>query len=168
MLLTERLTTEKIMKSTMLIAIMGIQLLLAGCETPSYTGSGPFKSVQPQVRTVTDNTKTVYYAAQKALKKMDFVLSKTQYSKGLVVGISNLRDTEVFGAARQFEFVIKVTDLDDGQTEIEVRLFEQSEADFEGSATNRAVAKHGLYDSFFENLEHELKEQTRSGEGDNS
>ena len=149
------------MKSTLLIAVFGVLLLGSGCETPSYTGSGPFRSVQPQVRTVDGDQKSVFYATQKALKRMDFVLTRTRLAKGQVEGISNLRDTVVFGAARQFELKITLTDLGGSQTEVSVRLFEQSEADFKGGASNRALAEHGLYDSFFANLEQLLKEAAR-------
>ncbi len=143
----------------MLLALVGVLLLAPGCESISYTGSGPFRSVQPQLRTFSADKRTVFHAVQKALKGMDYTLTKMQLSRGQVVGISNLRDTVVFGAARQFEFNIKLVEVGGGQTEVEVRLFEQSEADFKGSATNRAVAEHGLYDSLFESLSALLKKQ---------
>ncbi|MCF7686677.1 MAG: hypothetical protein K9M98_06410 [Cephaloticoccus sp.] len=152
------------MKSFLLITVLGVLLLGSGCETPSYSGSGPFRAVQPQVRTVSGDQKTVFYAAQKALKRMDFVLTRTRLARGQVEGISNLRDTVVFGAARQFELKVTLADLGANQTEVAVRLFEQSEADFKGGASNRALAEHGLYDSFFANLEQLLKESAKDGE----
>ena len=140
--------------------LSGILLFLAGCETPTYTGDGLFGIVPPQVRTFEADQKTVFYAAQKALKRMDYNLTRSRLTSGTVEGTSNLRDTQVFGASRQFEFKIKIERLLDGQSEVAVRLFEHSEADFKGTPSIRALEDHGLYDAFFENLAYVLKDSS--------
>jgi uncharacterized protein YlaN (UPF0358 family) len=141
--------------------LTGMLLILAGCETPTYTGAGPFGTVAPQVRTLDSDQKTVFYAAQKALKRMDYNLTRSRLANGTVEATSNLRDTQVFGASRQFEFKIRIERLGDDQSEVAVRLFEHSEADFKGTATIRALEDHGLYDAFFENLDYVLKDTAK-------
>lgn len=131
---------------------------LTGCDTISTSGDGLFATVQPQVRTFETDQKTVFFAAQRALKRMDFTLSRTQLAQGRIEGHSTLRTSEVYGAARQFTFTINLSSLGDRHTEVEVLLHEQSEADFKAGATNRALRQHGLYDSFFSQLEQALKE----------
>lgn len=141
--------------------LTGVLFLLAGCETPTYTGAGPFRSVPPQIRTFEADERTVFFAAQKAFKRMGYNLARARQANGTVEATSNLRDSQVFGASRQFEFKVKVERLGDKESEVAVRLFEHSEADFEATPTIRAVSDHGLYDAFFENLEHALKEQAQ-------
>jgi uncharacterized protein YlaN (UPF0358 family) len=152
------------MNRSVSLFLSGLLLLLAGCETPSYTGAGLFGIVPPQVRTFEADQKTVFYAAQKALKRMDYNLTRSRLSNGTVEATSNLRDTQVFGASRQFEFKIQIERLNDEQSEVAVRLFEHSEADFKSTASIRAVEDHGLYDGFFENLEAVLKAQVVGSE----
>lgn len=147
------------MKTLIFILLLGVSLAgLTGCDTLSSNGDGLFAAVQPQIRTFETDRKTVFFAAQRALKHMDFTLSRTQLAQGRIEAHSNLRTTEVYGAARQFTFSIEVSGLGDRHTEVVALLHEQSEADFKAGATNRALRQHGLYDSFFAQLEQALKE----------
>lgn len=147
------------MKAVFLALLTSLTLLgLAGCDTLSTTGDGLFATVPPQVRTFEADQKTVFFAAQRALKRMDFTLSRTQLAQGRIEAHSNLRTTEVYGAARQFTLKIELSGLGDRHTEVAALLYEQSEADFKSGATNRAIRQHGLYDSFFAQLEQALKE----------
>jgi len=68
------------------------------------------------------------------------------------------RDTAVFGAGRQFTFEIRVHGVDPASTNVDVRLTELLEGDFKTGATGKTVRVHGLYDSFYEQLERALRE----------
>ncbi len=148
--------------------LFGLLLTLTGCDTLSSSGSGPFAKVPPQIRTFEVDEKTVFFASQLALKRMSFTLTRTQLAQGRVEAQSSLRNTDVYGAARQFTLKVELSGLGDRHTEVAVLIHEQSEADFKAGATNRALREHGLYDSFFAQLEQALQEQAKkpAAEGD--
>ena len=144
-----------------ILILCGLGALLAGltgCDTFSDGLSGTLTNVPPQTRRFEVEQKQVFYAAQLALKRMDFVLTRTALAQGVVEGHSNLRDTGVFGASRQYSARIRLTGVPGESTEVAILLHEQSEADIKGAATNRALREHGLYDSFFEHLVRVLQE----------
>jgi hypothetical protein len=146
-----------------LLLLCGLCVILAsltGCETVTDGLSGSLTKVPPQTRRFDADQKQVFFAAQLALKHMDFVLTRTAQAQGLVEGRSNLRDTAVFGAARQFSARIRIEGFEGESTEVAILIHEQSEADFKGGASNRALREHGLYDSFFEHLTRLLQEPT--------
>ena len=147
------------MKSILILCSLGLILAgLSGCETISDGLSGSFTNVPPQTRRFEVEQKQVFYAAQLALKRMDFVLTRTALAQGVVEGRSNLRDTGVFGASRQYSAKIQLTGVAGESTEVAILIHEQSEADIKGTATNRALREHGLSDSFFEHLVRVLQE----------
>lgn len=147
------------MKTLLLLLGLGLAAAgLSGCGTFSDGLAGTLSNVQPQTRRFDADQKRVFFAAQRALKQMDFVLTRTAQAQGLVEGHSNLRDTAVFGAARQYSTRIRISGVEGESTEVAILIHEQSEADFKGGATNRALRDHGLYDSFFEHLTKILQE----------
>lgn len=144
-----------------LLLLCGLGVILAGltgCGTVSDGLAGSLTNVPPQTRRFDADQKRVFFAAQLALKRMDFVLTRTAQAQGLVEGRSNLRDTAVFGAARQYSARIRINGVEGESTEVAILIHEQSEADFKGGASNRALRDHGLYDSFFEHLTRILQE----------
>ncbi len=145
------------MKRLLLVALAGwLMLGLAGCETMS----GGFGNVPPQVRRFEADQDAVFFAAQAAVRRMDFVLTRTAQAQGLVNARSSLRDTAVFGASRQFTAKIRVFGVEGGSTEVSILLHENAEGDFKTGATSLALRQHGLYDSFFEYLEQALATPT--------
>lgn len=147
------------MKKLLLLCGAGVILAgLTGCETISEGLSGSLTNVPPQARQFDADERQVFFAAQLALKQMDFVLTRTAQAQGIVEGRSHLRDTAVFGAARQFSARVRIRGIEGASTEVAILIHEQSEADFKGGATNRALREHGLYDSFFEHLTRILQE----------
>jgi hypothetical protein len=147
------------MKKLLISGCLGAILAgLTGCEMLSNGMSGSLANVPTQVRRFVVDQKQVFQAVQLALKQMDFVLTRTAQAQGIVEGHSNLRDTAVFGAARQFTARIRLSEVEGGNTEVAILLHEQSEADFKGGVSNRVLREHGLYDSFFEHLTRILQE----------
>jgi hypothetical protein len=138
--------------------LFGLTCFFTGCESISERMAERFDTTPPQTRMIASDQKTVYYAAQKALKRMDFVLTRSAAAQGLVNAQSSIRDTAVFGAGRQFTFEIKVRGADPVSTNVDVRLTELHEGDFKAGATGKTLRAHGLYDSFFEQLEQAVRE----------
>jgi hypothetical protein len=138
--------------------LAGLTCAFTGCESISERMAERFDSVAPQTKAFPADQKTVYYATQKALKRMDFVLTRSAQAQGIVNAQSSIRDTAVFGAGRQFTFEIRVHGVDPASTNVDVKLTELLEGDFKAGATGKTLRAHGLYDSFYAQLEQVLRE----------
>ena len=109
------------MKKLLISGCLGAILAgLTGCEMLSNGMSGSLANVPPQVRRFEVDQKQVFQAVQLALKQMDFVPTRTAQAQGIVEGHSNLRDTAVFGAARQFTARIRLSEVEGGNTEVAI------------------------------------------------
>ena len=146
------------MKLFRLFAFLSLTLAFTGCESISERMADRFDTVAPQTKAFPADQRTTYFAAQKALKRMDFVLTRSAQAQGIVNARSSVRDTAVFGAGRQFTFEIKVHGVDPESTNVEVRLTELLEGDFKAGATGKTLRVHGLYDSFYDQLHQALRE----------
>lgn len=146
------------MKLFRLFALLSLTLAFTGCESISERMADRFDTVAPQTKAFPADQETTYFAAQKALKRMDFVLTRSAQAQGIVNARSSVRDTAVFGAGRQFTFEIKVHGVDPASTNVEVKLTELLEGDFKAGATGKTLRVHGLYDSFYDQLQQALRE----------
>lgn len=146
------------MKFASLFLALVLGFALAGCESISDRMAERFDTRPPQTRDFPADQKTVFFAAQKALKRMDFVLTRSSQAQGLVNAQSSIRDTAVFGAGRQFILEIHVHGVDATLTHVDVKLTDLLEGDFKTGATGKTVRVHGLYDSFYEQLAQALRE----------
>lgn len=143
-----------------LFLLLGVVALFAGCESidslPSI--SERYSAVPPQTRVVEADYRTTYYGAQMAVKKMDFVLTKSAQAQGIINARSGLRTEDAFREVRQYTFEIRLRDVDEKHTEVAVLLHEQVEGDLRPGATNQALRTHGLYDAYFATLDQVLRE----------
>ena len=137
-----------------LMVLLVLAGALAGCGSVSERLAERFDATAPQTRAIAADRQTVYLAAQKALKRMDFVLTRTAAAQGIVNAQSAIRDTAVFGAGRQFTFELKVHGADATSTNVDARLTELLEGDFKSGATGKTLRSHGLY----EQLERAVRE----------
>jgi hypothetical protein len=133
-------------------------LCFTGCESISARMAERFDPVPPKTREYSADQKTLFQAVQKALKKMDFVVTRSALAQGIVDAKSSIRDTANFGFGRQFIFEIRLHGADTQSTHVDVRLTEFLEGDFKAGATAKTLRVHGLYDSFFAQLEQALRE----------
>lgn len=149
------------MRKALLFVASAIALLLAGCESSGDMSSrlrDRFSAPAPQKRVFEVEQRTVFFATQEALKRMDYRLTRTAAARGLVRAVSAIQPGDSLRDARQYEFDITVTDLADQRTEVAVVLHEQQESASFSGATDVPLRQHGLYDSFFEMLTAVLKE----------
>jgi hypothetical protein len=142
--------------------LLGFALLIAslcfcGCESISARMAERFDTVPPQTREYTADQKALFQAVQKALKRMDFVVTRSALAQGIVEAKSSIRDTASFGAGRQFIFEIRLHGADAQSTHVDVRLTELLEGDFKAGATGKTLRVHGLYDSFFAQVDQALR-----------
>ena len=61
------------------LLLLGVVLFFSGCESLESlpTFSERYGKVEPKVRTVESDYRTTYFAVQLALKRMDWVLTKS-------------------------------------------------------------------------------------------
>ena len=141
------------MKLARFLVFAGLVLMLSGCASVSERISDRFDLVPPKTKSFDGDKETVFLATQRALKRMDFVVTRRAAAQGVINARSGIRDTAVFGAGRQFTFEIRLRSVEPRNTEVDVQLIEILEGDFKAGATTRALRIHGLYESFFEQLE---------------
>lgn len=149
------------MRKVLLHLFSAAALLLAGCESSGGFSSRVrerFEAPVPQKRVFEVDQRTVFFAAQAALKRMDYRLTRTAAARGQIRAVSEIQAGDSLRDARQYEFDITVTDLADQKTEVAVVLHEQQESASFSGATDVPLRQHGLYDSFFEMLAAVLKE----------
>jgi len=143
-----------------LILLLGSLLLLAGCESiePLPSLSERYSAVPPQTKVVESDYRTTYYAAQQAMKKIDFVITKSAQAQGIVNGRSGLHNEDAFNQVRQYSFEVRLRNVDEKHTEVALLLHEQVEGDLSAGATDQALRSHGLYDAYFAALDQVLRE----------
>lgn len=146
-----------------LVLVLVGGLGFTGCESISARMADRFDTVPPQTRDFAADQKTISQSVQKALKRMDFVVTRTALAQGIVEAKSSIRDTAVFGAGRQFIFEIRFHGADATSTRVDVRLTELLEGDFKAGATGKTLRVHGLYDSFFEQFTRALRDSEPVG-----
>ncbi len=143
------------------LLLLGVVLFFSGCESLESlpTFSERYGKVEPKVRTVESDYRTTYFAVQLALKRMDWVLTKSALAQGIVNGRSAVHSEDAFsGQNRQYTIEVRLNETDDRHTEVAAVLHEQIEGDFQAGATDRALREHGLYDAFYSALDQVLRE----------
>lgn len=143
--------------------LCGIVLLInSGCES---TESMPqrmrerFATPEPKTRIFEADARSVFEAAQLAVKRLDFQVSRAAFNQGIVKGYSRLQPGDTFGKARQYTIDVRITPLDDKRIELAVILREQAESASFAGATDIPLREHALYDSYFAAFEQALREK---------
>ncbi|AOS45571.1 hypothetical protein Verru16b_02654 [Lacunisphaera limnophila] len=142
------------MKTLPLLAALAA-LLFAGCESTSF--SDRFETVPPQVQSVPGEVEEVYFAAQKAFKRLDFVLTRS--SMGRVEAASAIRTSETFGDSRQMIARLKITQGEAGQSEVALSLTEEAVSASMGGTRQQGLRDHGFYQLYFATLQQVLVER---------
>jgi hypothetical protein len=138
-----------------LLGFCCVALVLAGCESLSNRVVQRFTPAEPQVRDLAQEQSAVFQAAVRALKKMDFVTTRTAQAQGIIEAHGRLLPTDDFGAYRQYAFKIRVLQVEPAVTRVSVTLQRDTEDRAGGTASSESVPVHGLYESFFASLQAE-------------
>ncbi len=141
--------------------------LLAGCESSGDFSSRlqeRFEAPKPQVRVFEVEQRKVFEAAQEALKRMDFTVTRAAAAQGVIKAHSQIQPANALNEARQYALEVTIEDVAEGKTQVSAVLREQQESASFSGATDIAVREHGLYDSFFELIAMELKAKLPAGE----
>lgn len=141
---------------TLVLALGSIAF--SGCESADLPARmrERFEAPQPKIREYEAEPAEVFEAARRALRRIDFTVSRAGAAQGILRAHSALRTTQAFGVARQNSIEVKIDSFQPGVTQVAVVVREQEESEGFKGATDIAVREHGLYNSFFGALDAEL------------
>jgi len=142
------------MKLFQLIAV-SLVLLFAGCESMSVPER--FAAVPPQVVTVNGDVEEVYTAAQKAFKRLDFVVTRS--SMGRVEAASAIKTSVTFGDSKQVVARVHITQNEPGKSEVELSVTEEVTSKSLGGTRQQALREHSLFQIYFATLQQVLQER---------
>jgi len=141
-------------RPTILLALLS--LLLAGCESTSMTDR--FATVPPTVQLVDGEGETVYYAAQKAFKRLDFVLTRS--TMGRIEAASRIKTSETFGDSRQTVAKVKIVQAEPDKCTVELTLTEEVGSSSMGGTRQQGLREHSLFELYFTTLQQVLQDGT--------
>ena len=133
-------------------------LLLSGCESMSE-GVNP---VPPQVQAVEGTPEKVYYAAQLAFKRLDFVI--THSVMGRVEAASAIHTSETFGNSRQLVAKVAIHEAGPGKSEVELWVTEETSSQSMGGTRRDPMKENGFFGLYFAMLQQVLQEQSSGKE----
>lgn len=136
-----------------------VAILLAGCESMSTRLADRFANVPPHTRTFAAEPKTVYYAAQTALRKVGLLLGRISIAKGSIAGYAPVRSGTATSDARQTTIEIRLFETETLETRVELLVWEHTEGGFPGSVSEQAQREHSLYDLYYSALQQVLQEE---------
>ena len=143
----------------LLLPLVCATLLLAGCDSLSSRVHERFATVPPQTRVFEASPRAVFEAGQLAMKRLDFVLTRTAFAQGIITGFSRIQTSDSFRDSRQFKLEMRLHEAGPGRTEVAVLLHEQESTAGRGLGIDTILREHGLYGSYFDALEQALKEK---------
>ena len=139
---------------TLSLFLFGTVFLLAGCESSikERTVDAP-----PKVQEFDGSTERVYYAVQRAFKRLDFELIRS--SVGRVEAASSIHHSEAFGNARQITALVRFHESTPGKCEVEMWLAEEVAGDQFGGTYKKPLPEHDFYAVYFTMLKQVMAEE---------
>jgi hypothetical protein len=134
-----------------------------GCTSIDSVGSSVKERVAgmpPRVRTVNGDARLVYEAARQAMKRLGFDVTGGGAAQGKLEGLSRIEGGGGFQSSRQRSISVRLTDLEGGRVELQVKMTEIVEEDASRSAmsaTETPVRDPAAYEAFFNEVEQRLK-----------
>lgn len=149
-----------------LFALAVAVLALAGCgavsEAVSQKMHDKFDRTPAKSRDFDGEFRSVYYAAQLAMKRIGYTLERSSIGEGIVVGQSAIQPGDPTRSARQLRLTVTLQDLGPQAVGVGLLMTEQFEGGMMGAAGEAPLREHGLYDSYFVALQAVMEEQARS------
>lgn len=130
-----------------------LSLLLAGCESIPDS----FATVPPHVQVVDGSPEQVYFAAQQAFKRLDFVLTRSV--RGRVEAASRIRTSETFGDSKQLVANLEIHEAEAGKSTVELWVTEETASQSIGGTRKQPLRENGFFALYFAMLQQVLKER---------
>ena len=140
-----------------LIFILLTSVLLTGCGT---TPDSVEWRVQPQSNYYARDKAVVFEELVSVLSDFGYEITKQAAAAGVIEAQGKLLESRVRGKARQYFVNVKMREVGEGETGVEMIIHEAREGDFNVGATKTALGDHGRYDSLFSALESRLGEDS--------
>jgi hypothetical protein len=115
-------------------------------------------TVPPQVQAVEGSPEKVYYAAQLAFKRLDFVI--THSAMGRVEAASAIHTSETFGNSRQQVAKLAIHEAGPGKSEVELWVTEETSSQSMGGTRRQPLKENGFFGLYFAMLQQVLQEQS--------
>jgi len=149
------------MKFLLSFAALVVALSFTGCASVKSRVHDRFDRVPPRTQVFGGTQREVFYATQGVLKAMDFQLSRTGESQGIVNAFSRIRAGDGPRESRQYTLEVRLSNLGPNETEVAVLVKEQIEGGLASGvgATDQPLRQHGLYEVFYANLKKALADK---------
>lgn len=128
-------------------------ILLAGCGT---TPDSVEWRVKPQSNYYAREKAVVFESLLGVLENSGYKITKSAAAAGVIEAQGNLLESRVRGASRQYFVTVKMREVGDGETGVEMLVHEAREGDFKVGVTKSALSSHGRYEGIFTALESAL------------
>lgn len=130
---------------------IGATIFLVACDSLPSRVQDRFSAVPARTQVVAGSQREVFHAAQGALKRLDFQLSRAAEAQGIVNGFSRIRAGDGPRESRQYTLEIRLNGLGPAETEVSVLVREQIEGGITSGigSTDMPLRQHGLYETFF-------------------
>jgi hypothetical protein len=133
--------------------LIGAVFLLAGCESSIKER---VIDAPPKVQDFAGNLEQVNAAAQRAFKKLDFVLVRK--SMGRVEAASSIHHSKAFGDSRQLVAKLSISENVPGTCQVEMWLTQEVAGDEFGGTYRKPLPEHDFYYTYFAALQQVLDE----------
>jgi len=145
------------------LLVSGAAAFVAGCDSMSTRMSDRFDSVAPQILTVDGTVEQVYFVAQKAFKRLGFILTRS--SMGRVEAASAINTSVAFGDSRQTVARVRISAGEPGKVVVELAVSEEVTSSSVGGTHQQSLRDHSFFQSYFTMLQQVLAEETIAGSG---
>lgn len=144
------------MNARALVAVSFL-VFLAGCESISQEWRERVDATPVKTREFPGEYRAVYVAAQEAMRRIEFVVSRASIDDGVVAGYSRIQPGDPTRSARQWQLRATLEEQANGMIGIGLLMTELTEGGI-GGAQERRAREHGLYDSYFDAVQQVLNE----------
>jgi hypothetical protein len=140
------------------LAALCATVLLTGCDSMSTRVEDRFTAVPPHTRIFAAGMKTVYEAAQQAVKNVGLLVGRKSIADGRIEAYAGIRGGDEARDTRQTTLNIRLFATDDGDTRVELLVSENTEGNFPGGVSKQDLREHSLYELYYTALQQVLLE----------
>ena len=141
--------------------ILAGAVLLGGCASVSSRLQERLTPVAPQAKEFPFARKSVFEAAQQAVKNVGLQLGRKSLAQGMVEGYTAINSGDnTTRDARQTMLQVRLIEAAAGETRVELVVSVQTEGDFPGGVSEQAMREHSLYELYFAALQQVLTERS--------
>ncbi|HYC73164.1 MAG TPA: hypothetical protein VEB66_18275 [Opitutaceae bacterium] len=137
--------------------ILVAALLVVGCGSVSKHWRERIDSSPVRSQDFAGEYRAVYRAAQEAMKRIEFVVSRASLDDGVVAGHSRIQPGDPTRSARQWQLSVQLEEKPSGLVSAGLVLSEQVEGGV-GGAQEKRVREHSLYETYLTAVQQVLNE----------